>query len=98
MTMNHRYRSVAGASDDGSNQLLKSFVSHEGCRILNTIVSDECKLLQETKKILDKRILLDLQYAKNLQDLTASADRIAWPIDTHPIASVINKKRIMKNL
>ncbi|CAF0979554.1 unnamed protein product [Adineta steineri] len=89
MTMNHHRRIVVpGAPNDGSNALLKYFFSHEGCRILSTIVTDEYKILQETKKILEKRISLDEQYAKNLQDLTANADRIIWPGGTHPIASV----------
>ncbi len=88
MTMNHRYSSGSGAPNDTSNQLSKNFSNNEGYRILSNVVSDEYKLLQETKKILEKRILLDEQYARNLQDLTASADRVAWPVNTHPIASV----------
>jgi hypothetical protein len=71
-----------------SNQLSKTFSSTEGYRILSNVISDESKLLQETKKILERRLLLDEQYARNLQDLTASADRVAWPINTHPIAAV----------
>jgi hypothetical protein len=88
MTMNHRQSLVPSASNGISNQLSRSFLSHDGCRILSTVVSEEHKLLQDTKKILEKRILLDEQYARNLQDLTASADRITWPTNTHPIASV----------
>jgi hypothetical protein len=71
-----------------SNQLSKTFSSTEGYRILSNVISDESKLLQETKKILERRLQLDEQYARNLQDLTASADRVAWPINTHPIAAV----------
>jgi len=95
MTMNHRYSPESGAPNGSLNQLSKNFSSNEGYRILSNIVSDEYKLLQETKKILEKRVLLDEQYARNLQDLTANADRIAWPVNTHPIASV---KKIIKNL
>jgi hypothetical protein len=86
--MNHRYSLGAGAPNDASNQLSKNFSSNEGYRILSNVVSDEYKLLQETKKILEKRILIDEQYARNLQDLTANADRVAWPVNSHPIASV----------
>lgn len=87
--MNHRSSSEpAGALSDTSNQLSKNFCSNDGYRILSNVLSDEYKLLQETKKILEKRVLLDEQYARNLQDLTANADRVAWPINTHPIASV----------
>ena len=85
--MTHRYPSVPGAPNDESNQLSKRFSSHEGCRTLSTVLNDEFKLLQDTKKILEKRMLLDEQYAKNLQELTATADRVAWPVTTHPIAS-----------
>jgi hypothetical protein len=70
------------------NQLSKTFSSTDGYRILSTVISDEYKLLQETKRILEKRLQLDEDYARNLQDLTASADRIAWPVNTHPIAAV----------
>ena len=70
------------------NQFARHFASQEGFRLLSSIVNDECKLLQDTKKILDKRITLDEQYARNLQELTASADRIAWPTNTQPIAGV----------
>ncbi len=95
--MIHRYVSgnVAGATNDIKNQLSKTFSSTEGYRILSNVISDEYKLLEETKRILERRILLDEQYARNLQDLTANADRIAWPVNTHPIASV---KKIIKNL
>jgi hypothetical protein len=31
---------------------------------------------------------LDKQYARDLQELTAKADRIEWPTYTHSIASV----------
>ena len=92
--MTHRNSLVSGALNGVSNQLSKNFSSHEGCRILSTLLTDECKLLQETKKILEKRILIDEQYAKNLQDLTASADRIAWLGNTHSIASVNEDKFI----
>jgi hypothetical protein len=85
MTMNHHH-----IPPDTSNQLSKNFSSNEGYRIVGTVINDEFKLLQETKKILEKRILLDEQYARNLQDLTANADRVAWPVNTHPIASVKN--------
>jgi hypothetical protein len=85
--MTHRHPPIPGAPNDASNQLSKRFSSHEGCRILSSVLSDEFKLLQDTKKILEKRMLLDEQYAKNLQELTASADRVAWPVTTHPIAS-----------
>jgi hypothetical protein len=86
--MNHRY---SGAPKDASNQLSKTFSSHDGCRILSTVLTDESRLLQDTKRILEKRVLIDEQYARNLQDLTASADRVAWPVSTHPIASVIKR-------
>ncbi len=94
--MNHRYSPGADAPNDTSNQLSKNFSSNEGYRILSNVVSDEYKLLQETKRILEKRVLIDEQYAKNLQELTANADRIAWPINSHPIASVKNKTYITK--
>lgn len=71
-----------------SSRFVDCFFNDEGYRILGVITNDELKLLHETKKILDKRISLDEQYAKNLQELTASADRIAWPVQTHPIAAV----------
>jgi hypothetical protein len=73
---------------DTLNQLSKTFSSTEGYRILSNVISDEYKLLQQTKHILEKRVLLDEQYARNLQDLAASADRVAWPVNTHPIAAV----------
>jgi hypothetical protein len=80
--MNHR------ENGDTLNQLSKTFSSTEGYRILSNVISDEYKLLQQTKHILEKRVLLDEQYARNLQDLAASADRVAWPVNTHPIAAV----------
>jgi len=80
--MNHR------ENGDTINQLSKTFSSTEGYRILSNVISDEYKLLQQTKHILEKRVLLDEQYARNLQDLAASADRVAWPVNTHPIAAV----------
>lgn len=91
--MTNRYSSESGAPNGTSNQLSNNFSSNDGYRILSNVVSDEYKLLQETKKILEKRVLLDEQYARSLQDLTANADRVAWPINTHPIASV--KKNIL---
>jgi hypothetical protein len=85
---NHRYPPSPGSPNDTFNQLSKVFSSDDGFRLLSTISSEEYKLLQDTKKILEERILLDKQYAQNLQALTAKADRIAWPTTTHPIASV----------
>lgn len=93
--MNHHkhHRSLTSnglsAPNDVSSQLFSTtFSSADGYRILSNVISDEYKLLEETKKILEKRLALDEQYARNLQDLTASADRVAWPVNTHPIASV----------
>jgi hypothetical protein len=83
-----RYPLSPDSPNDLSNQLSKTFSSDEGYRLLSTISSEEYKLLQETKKILEERFTLDKQYARNLQDLTAKADRISWPTNTHPIASV----------
>jgi hypothetical protein len=76
---------------DISNSLLNYFNSNEGYRQLTSTINDEYKLLQDTKKILDKRISLDEQYARNLQELTANADRIAWPTTNQPLASVKRK-------
>ena len=69
-------------------QLSENFCSHEGCQILTTVVNDECKLLQDVKKILEKRILLDEQYAKGLQDVTANINRTLCSENAHSIAKV----------
>ncbi|CAF3729180.1 unnamed protein product [Rotaria sordida] len=86
--MNHRRPSAAYISNNIINQLSENFSSDEGCRILSNIVSDECKVLQDIKKLLEKRISFDEQYAKNLQDLTTHANRITWPVNTNSIAPV----------
>ncbi|CAF4044445.1 unnamed protein product [Rotaria sp. Silwood2] len=78
--MNHRHLSSPYISHNIINQLSDSFSSDEGCRLLSGIVSDECKVLQDIKKILEKRISFDEQYAKNLQDLTTSTHRVIWPV------------------
>lgn len=92
MTMTHP-RSFT----DISQQFSTTFANAEGYRILSNVISDEYKLLEETKRILERRLILDEQYARNLQDLTASADRVAWPVNTHPIASVkISAKKSSK--
>lgn len=80
------------------NKLYEKFTSDEGCRILSNVISDECKMAQDLKKILEKRLSLDEQYAKNLLDLATSVNRFSWPIDTHPIASVTRKKLDRKPL
>lgn len=85
MAMTH-HRSFTG--NDVSHQFSTRFSSVEGYRILSNVISDEYKLLEETKRILEKRLVIDEQYARNLQELTASADGVAWPVNTHPIASV----------
>ena len=83
-----RYPPSPGSPNDVCNQLSKLFSSDEGYRLLSTVSSEEYKLLQDTKKILEERLNLDKQYASDLQELTAKADRTAWPTETHPIASV----------
>ena len=93
---NQRHPPLPGSPNDTFNQLSKVFSSDEGFHLLSTILSEEYKLLQDTKKILEERIILDKQYAQNLQALTAKADRIAWPTTTHPIASVNQKQNFLK--
>ena len=88
MAQARRYSTLPNPSTNSSHQLSKLFCSNEGYRLLGTVLSDEYKLLQDTKKILEERVTLDKQYAKNLQELAAKADRIAWPTDTHSIALV----------
>ena len=85
---NHRCPSSPSSPNDNFNQLSKLFSSDGGYHLLITISAEEYKLLQETKEILEERVILDKQYARNLQLLTAKADRISWPTNTHPIASV----------
>ena len=70
------------------HQISTLFSSDAGYQLLSTVASDEQKLLQDTKRILEDRLNLDRQYAKDLQELTAKADRIAWPTETYSIASV----------
>jgi hypothetical protein len=77
-----------GSPNDGCNRLSKLLSSDEGYRLLSTVSSEEYKLLQDTKEILEERFRLDKKYAQDLQVLTAKADRIVWPTDTHSIASV----------
>ncbi len=72
----------------GCNRLSKLLSSDEGYRLLSTVSNEEYKLLQDTKKILEERFHLDKQYAQDLQELTATADRIAWLTDPHSISSV----------
>ena len=80
---------------NGSSQRFpRCFCSHEGYRMLINFINDECKLLQDSKKLLDKRISLDEQYARNLQELTTNADRIPWPTATHPIGKVVRIDRL----
>jgi hypothetical protein len=86
--LNQRDSSLSSSSNDILNQLSKLFSSDEGCRLLSKLSSEEYKLLQDTKEILEERILLDKKYAQDLQELTAKADRIEWPTDKHSIASV----------
>ncbi|CAF1382169.1 unnamed protein product [Rotaria sp. Silwood1] len=86
--MNHRHPSSPYILNNIIHQLSDNFSSDEGCRLLSNVVSEECKVLQDIKKILEKRISFDEQYAKNLQDLTTNANRITWPINTNAIASV----------
>ena len=88
MAMIHHRSFTGNHITDVSHQFSATFSSVEGYRILSNVISDEYKLLEETKRILEKRLVLDEQYARSLQDLTASADRVAWPVHTHPIASV----------
>lgn len=92
--MIHRHLSTPSVQAITIKSLSESFSSDEGCRTLSNVLTDECKVLQDIKKILDKRVSIDEQYAKNLQDLTASANKILWPINTHPIAPVKKKKTI----
>ncbi|CAF1621235.1 unnamed protein product, partial [Adineta ricciae] len=87
MAQVRRYSTLPNSSVDDSHRLSDFFCSDEGYRLLGTVLSDEYKLLQDTKKILEERLALDKQYAKSLQELAAKADRIAWPTDTHSIAS-----------
>ncbi|CAF4749370.1 unnamed protein product, partial [Rotaria socialis] len=86
--MSHLHASTPCLWTNAVNQLSDCFSSDEGCRILTNAVGDECKVLQDIKKILEKRASIDEQYAKNLQDLTANANKISWPTSTHPIAPV----------
>jgi hypothetical protein len=86
--LDHRSLLSSSFSNGILNQLPKLFLNDEVCRPLNTLSNDEYKLLQDTKKILEERIILDKQYARDLQELTAKADRIEWPTYTHSIASV----------
>jgi len=86
--LDHRSSSSSSFSNGILNQLPKLFFNDEGFRLLNTLPSEEYKLLQDIKKILEERIILDKQYARDLQELTAKADRIEWPTYTHSIASV----------
>lgn len=83
-----RSPAIPGQQNDVGNQFSKIFSNDEGYRLLSTVSSEEYKLLQDTKKILEERLNLDKQYAQNLQELTAKADRIAWPTDKHSMASV----------
>ena len=71
-----------------SEKFANSFSNHDGYRILSLIINDEYKILQETKKLFEKRIALDEQYAKSLQELAASADRLATSTNPHPLVSV----------
>ncbi len=73
--------------NDGCNRLSKLLSSDEGYRLLSTVSSEEYKLLQDTKEILEERFRLDKKYATDLQELTAKADCIAWPTDIPLIAS-----------
>ncbi|CAF0835288.1 unnamed protein product [Adineta steineri] len=84
---NHQQPSSPKSPNENLSQFSKLFSSDEGYRILNTVSSEEYKLLQDTKKILEEKVNLDKQYAENLQQLTAKADRIAWPTEPHLIAS-----------
>jgi len=74
--------------NDGCNRLSKLLSSDEGYRLLSTVSSEEYKLLQDTKMILEERFHLDKKYAKDLQELAAKADCIARLTDPHSIASV----------
>ena len=73
-----------------SSSNIKQFASNEGFKLLSNVIGDEIRLLQETRKLLEKRTSLDEQYARNLQDLAATADRVGWPMNTHPISTVRN--------
>ena len=88
MAQVRRHSTLPHSSADDSDRLSNFFCSDTGYRLLGTVLSDEYKLLQDTKKILEERLALDKQYARSLQELAAKADRIVWPNDAHLIASV----------
>ncbi|UJR37690.1 hypothetical protein I4U23_030385 [Adineta vaga] len=88
---NHRNSLLPNSSNNTSQQLSTIFSSDEGCQLLSTVINDEYKLLQDTKKILEERLNLDKLYAKNLQELTAKADRITWPTETNSIATACHE-------
>ena len=88
MAQVRRHSTLPHSSADDSDRLSNFFCSDTGYRLLGTVLSDEYKLLQDTKKILEERLALDKQYARSLQELAAKADRIVWPTETHLIASV----------
>ena len=88
--MNHRPPPVVPGVSSTSvlHRLSHSFFSADGFGVLSAAIIDECKLLQDVKRLLERRMVLDEQYAKNLQELTASADRLVYPPSSPALASV----------
>ncbi|CAF2524438.1 unnamed protein product [Rotaria sp. Silwood2] len=88
---NRQYVPPSVLSNDTLNRLSTISSRDEGCRLLSEVSSEENKLLQYLKEILEERVLLDKQYAQNLQELAAKADRIACLTKTNSMASICHK-------
>ena len=89
MTMNNRQISF-GTMNDSQRQLLKN-TSSEIFQNCTTTIDDELKFVGKLQIILEERFRLDEQYGRNLQELTATGDRIPWPTPTHQISSVLKE-------
>lgn len=73
---------------DSTNRFSRCFLSNEGCRMVSSLLVDESKFLSELKKFVERRISLDEQYAKNLQDLSSNFDRVSSGVASHSMIKV----------
>ncbi|CAF3398988.1 unnamed protein product [Rotaria sp. Silwood1] len=88
---NRQCRQSSVSPNNTLNRLSTISSTDEGCRLLCEISNEENKLLQYIKEILEERLTLDKQYAQNLQELAAKADRIACLTTANSMASICHK-------
>lgn len=87
-TVKRPYTPTHTLSNSTSNQWATFFSSDEGYPTLIYDLNEECKVLQNIKKLLEERLILDKQYARSIQELTKKAERMPWGTHRHTMISV----------